>query len=498
MLINIIMTTLIPSGAIQLFQKISLFYSYDPIQYQEDSQYSWISAETLREYHDACHEILLERYDEVATMLSSIDKNSSNSMQLASEKINEDTFVMLPEDVSTYMDNGLSFEATVEDDMFGELVATSAVFSTSDSGNTIQLTFNASSINTGIHPFPYTSIDATIVFELSFWQNNYYRNGTSPSTIIINDMYRGPADNIGDRGQNYYAPLTITCSSLDGMTANNYFRNVSGTWRFDTQSFELTGTFDNGATATFLLYVPMTISAAVNKLSGSYTLNANESSIDFQGSITQPKYQWSEFTTTQSPNILRAIDALSSEAEVPQTDLYISAIVDSISDVWSGLIDALPNGENISVEDVVAYVENRLLRDKAIAASEDVAAIKKSAKTHLANSVFVEVALYALSELGIDYDVTMGMTTSELSDLNDLLIDQGVADFEEADGYYNWANIPGCNSMDVSAQFSTAVFNQINDFSVMLEHPALSWISSNFDYIEAEIINVKSELDKVI
>lgn len=498
MSINITMTTLIPSGTIELFKKISLFNSYDPTQYQEDSQYSWISAGTLTEYHNACYTILMERYDEVAALLASIDKDAVNSIPLASEKIDEDTFVMLPEDVSTYMDNGLSFESAVEDDIFGEITLTGATFSTPDSGNTITMTLTGSVENNGIHPFPCTSIDVTIVITMSYWTSNLYRYGTLPCTIIINDMYRGPADNIGDRGENYYAPLTITCSALDGMSGTNYFRNSAGTWDFDTQSFEVTGTFDNGATATFTLNVPLTIVTPDVKLTGTYTINSNSSSLDFGGSITQPKYQWSEFTTTQSPNILRAIDALSSESSEPQTDLYISAIVDSVNDLWDQLSDALPNSENISVDDVLAYLENRLLRDKAIAAAESVTAIKKAAKTHLANAVFVEIAMYALIELDIDFDVAMDMTTSEMSDLNDLLIDAGVTDFEESDGYYNWANIPNCNSMDVCSQFATAVFSQVNDFDDMLEHPALSWISGNFDYIEAEIINVKSELDKVI
>lgn len=500
MSINITMTTLIPSGAIQLFQKISLFNSYDPTQYQDDSQYSWISAETLEEYHNDCHAILTERYDEVVTLLASIDKDASGSIPLASEKIDEDTFVMLPEEVSTYMTNGLSFEADVESDLFvGQQVINSMTMEVIDSGNTLRFTGSVTITNDGIHPFPFTSATVNLVIEVTYYSSYTYYNGTIPATITIENMYRGPADNIGDRGANYYEPLTITSSSLSGLASNNYFRRVADTiWHFDTQTIEVTATFDNGATGTFELYLPFYVDKDVVKLTTVEPVVANGTYIDFNGSITQPQYQWSEFTSTQSPNVLRAIDALSSESNEPQTDLYISAIVDSIDDLWDEVSDALPYSENISVDDVLAYLENRLLRDKTIAAAEDVAAIKKSGKTHLANAVFVYGAQYALEQLGIDVDVTMDMTTSELSDLNDLLIDAGVTDFEEADGYYNWSNIPECNSMDVCSQFSTAVFRQINDFSDMLDHPAISWISGNFDFIEAEILNVKSELDKVI
>lgn len=491
------MSSIVQADYKDIFQKIQLFSEYDPSIYFSDSQYSWIASGTIEAYHIDCQNILNEKYDAIAGDLAAIDSNDESSIELG--PIDEDEFVMQPEDLSTYLIQGLTYEKDVADSLFGKYTFDNITLEVISGGDTIKLNFETKVVlNTDIHPFPFTEMTLDITIQLEYWQSNYYRNGTMPSTIEIKDMYRGPADNIGDRGTNYYDPIDISTASIDGLEATNYLKREGSIWDFDDQTVEVNATFDNGATAIFELNIPLTIDFNAGKITSVVPVVSNGTYLDFQGSIIQPKYQWSDFTSTQSPNTLRAIEALQTSAISPKTELFIEAICDSIDDVWPNVEDALENAENFDSDAIIALVKSDLYANKAVAQAQDLSSIKRYAKTYLANRVFEASVSYALNLLGISTTPSLTMTVAQLSDLNDELVDVGVSNFAEASGYYNWSNIPNCNSKDESARFATAIFTNIKDFDTMLLHPALEWISNNFDFIESEIISAEEQLNKVI
>jgi hypothetical protein len=494
--INNNMSNLIPSTAKDIYHKIQLFTSYDPSVYFGDPQYSWIADDTITAYHEECQTSLNALYDQIAGDMAAIDENDTTSISLG--PTSEDAFVMQPEDLTTYLAQGLTYEKVVTDSKFGKMSFDSIDMEVIDGGNTLRFTASGTLTNTDIHPFPYESLDIQMVIESEYWTTNLYRNHTVPTTITILNVYRGPADNIDDRGANYYDPIDIQATSLNGLEATNYFRCTGTIWDFDTQTIEVTCTFDNGATATLEFNIPFTVDFNAGKITADAPVVSNGTYLDFQGSITQPAYQWSDFTKTQSPNVLRQLEAIQTNAASPKTNLFIEAISDSVTEQWDLTIDALENGENLDKAIVVAQMKSDLYANKTVALAQDVSSIKRYAKTYLANRVFEANASYALTQLGITIVPSVSMTVGELSALNTALIAAGVTNFEENPGYYNWANIPECNSKDECARYATAVFSNVKDFSVMLEHPALDWISDNFDYIESEMLTVKTELNKVI
>lgn len=489
------MSNLISDTAKDIFTKIQLFADYDPTQYQDDPQYSWISSATLTNYHNDNTERLESEYDEIVGDLAAIDENDTESIQLGST---DDDFVMKPENIDDYLAQGLTFEAEATDALFGKYTFTDIDMTVIDGGNTLEFSFDVTVENTGIHPYPFESMTLNIVINLEYWTTNLYRNGTIPATITILNMYRGPADNIDDRGQNYYAPIDIVASSISGLDATNYFRRSGTIWDFDTMTFDVTTTFDNGSTATMELHVPFTVDFNAGKITADADVESNGTYLDFQGSITMPVGQWSEFTSTQSPNILTAINELFSTSTDPKTLMYSAAIIDSVTEIWPTTIDALPYGEFLDMDNVLQGVQADLAESQSVASVEYQNSVKKHAKTFFANQVFIEGANYALNELGINTEATIGMTQPQLSDLNDELIAAGVTDFEEEDGYYNWANIPQCNSLDECSRYATAVFEEVLDFDEMMDHPALNWLRNNYDYITAEVLTAKNEIAKVI
>lgn len=492
------MSNLISEAAKSIYRKIELFSEYDPTKYQDDLQYDWVSDDTLTSYHTDCAERLQDGYDEIVGDLASIDENDLNSIPLAGT--DPDEFVMQPEDLTDYLSQGLTYEKVVTDDLFGKSYFTSITMESIGAGVQVRFTMDASVTNNGIHAFPFETIDLHIELLMDQWTSNIYFAPTNAGTTIsITNMYRGPADNIGDRGRNYYAPIDIASVSITDYPSNYYFAKRSGiTWDLDIYDLEITVTFDNGATAVLDLNLPFSVEYASNALDVVLPVDPNGSYIDFQGSITQPAYQWSDFTQTQSPNILAALAALESSSVSPQTTFFINALIDSVESVWDDTIDALEYGEYYDMSDILMNLKADLFANKAIAEAKDVSIIKRYAKTYLANRVFEVGGTYALLKLGINTPCSITMTSAELSDLNAELIDAGVTDFEESSGYYNWANIPECNSKDECSRFSIAIYSQVNDLDDMLLHPAISWISNNYDYIEAEILTTKTELDKVI
>lgn len=490
------MSNLVPSTAKDIYQKIELFESYDPSQYFGVEQYAWIASGTINGYHAECKSILSERYDEIAGDLAAIDENDSTSLPLG--PTGEDGFTMEPADLTSYLAQGLTYEKEVTHALFGQYVFDSIDMTVLNGGDDLEFKCIATVTNTDIHPYPFESMTLEITITMEYWQANLYHNGTIPSNIQILNMYRGPADNIDNRGANYYDAIDITCTSLSGMEATNYWRRVGSIWDFDTMTFEVTATFDNGATATFELYVPFTVDFNAGKITSDTPVVINDSYIDFQGSITQPAYQWSDFTKTQSPNVLRAIEAMKTGAVTPKTALYIEAIGDSINNSWDTIIDAIENGEELDKSAIITLVKSDMNGNKAIAKAKDMASVKRYGKTYFANRFFEASAAYAIGLLGISITPSVSMTVAQLKELDTALIAAGVSDFEETSGYYNWANIPNCNSKDECSRFATAMFDTIKDFDVMLEHPTLLWISNNFDYIESEMLTVKEELNKVI
>lgn len=491
------MSNLISDTAQEIYQKIELFSEYDTSEFYEDESYSWITGGTISKYHTECQDLLTEQYDSIVGDISSIDSNDSTSIALG--PVDEDEFVMQPEDLDLYLAQGLTYEKAVEDDFFGQYSIPDISMTVDGGGDIITFDFGTISVtNNRIHPFPFTSMELSITMQMEYRSSNLYDDGSFPCTITINDMYRGPADNIGDRGQNYYDPINIVATSIDGMDAGNYLRRDGDIWDLDTQEFEITATFDNGAIATFNIYLPFTLEFVGGKITSAVPVESNGSYIDFQGSLTQPAYQWSDFTQTQSPNVLRAIEALQTNAASPKTNLFIEVICDSITDIWPDIIAAINNGDQLDLADIVSNVNADLYDNKTVALAQDTSIIKRYAKTYLANRLFEANAKYALELLNIDIDPSVTMSVSELSALNDVLILAGVTTFEEASGYYNWSNIPNCNSKDECARFATALFNNIKDFDEIMEHPTLLWISNNYDYIETEIYAVKTQLNKVI
>jgi hypothetical protein len=497
------MTTLLSPGTSQIYEKIILFSEYDPTQYQDDPQYSWITSESLQAYLDQCTSILQGRYDDIAGGLASIDKDDDESIPLAEERIEDDTFVMQPEDVSVYMTNGLSFEYDITDALLSQtMVFGNTTIQTDDAGNNITMIFESDLPNPDqITTYPFTNLHLILRITMEYIASGRYDATYAEFIVTYTDLYRGPQDNVGDRGANYYDKILATATYFEPVSGNPSTRYVkSGSlWSLNkTESNSVDYTLDNGSSGQIDFDFAFTTTSALTKFVGGEIVDSNNSDANFTGSLTMPKYQWSEFTKTQSPNILREIDSLYTEVNSPQTDLFVSGIIDSITEVWPGVIDALPNGENYSMEDILEDLEARLNSSKAISEAENIESITKIAKTYLASGVFVEGANYALAQLGIDSVAKINMTISELSDLNDELIDIGITDFEETEGYYNWANVPEANPMDECSRFATAIFDRVNSFSEMESHPAITWISNNFDFIEGELLTAENELKEVI
>lgn len=494
------MSNLISESVQELYSKIGLFEEYDPTQY---SGYPWISDDTLSTYHQDCYAALLSQYDEVAGDLASIDDADLNSIALG--EYADEEFSMEPADLTDYLEQGLTFEFANTADIFD----TANEFSNMDmqlisGGQFLNFIASGTLTNNDIHPYPFTSMDWWIRIQYDYIGSSRYDYEEGEYSFTFHDLYRGPKDNIGDRGENYYEPVTVSGSGsfdtadLDPSDASLRMIWSTDRWAITTPAQTATYTLDNGATGTInlnLLWEIVRSSGIINTDDG---FDYNGANFDFAGSITMPKYHWSTFTRTQSPNILRQIDSLFSTATPPKTTLFINAITDSLTYLWPTYADALDNAEELNEDAILTLVKSDLLSNKAVAEAQDVSNIKRYAKTYLANRVFETNANYALSLLGITTTASLSMTSAELAALNTELVAAGVTNFELDSGYYNWANVPECNSKDECSRFATALIDQVNDFDEMLDHPALDWMSGNYDYIEAELLSAKTELDKVI
>lgn len=493
------MTNLLPESAEQLSEKVRLFSEFDPVEYSEDTS---VSDDTLIEYHTDCSDTLQTRMDTISGKMASIDKEDTESIPLASETIEDDEFQMLPLDPTTYMENGLSFASSITHDLFTDDISFSVEsLDVLNGGDDVEVHLLGTVTNTEINPFPVKNIYVYVNIIFYYQSVNTYRASTFTYYLVTEDLYRGPKDNFEDRGSNYYEPITTGTSETAELAPPDFIElsRAGDIWTLDTTAYSASFTLGNGSTGVISATLPFEIDGITTKMNGTEVLRTNGSVADLGGTIAMPQFQWSEFTTTQSPNILARINELSSGGDTIQNDLYISYISNQLSTAYDLVIDALPNSSQFNKESIIEAVINTINARKVsgkISGKESYRAIGKQA---LGEQTFVESANYALEDLGIDYPIsTIDMTTDMLESIDEELNAKGVYGFKVSEGYFDWGIVPNCNTLDICSRFATAVFNEILSFDSISEHPSIKWMTDNFDYIQIDMNETDTALDEVI
>lgn len=488
------MTNLLPDVASQLSEKVRLYKEFDPISYSLET---WVSDDVLTNYHNECFDVLDSDLNDIIGKLSSIDKNNIESIPLSSE---DDEFEMLPSNAEEYMPNGLSKEFTIEDDLllYFDTFADTVVQS-SDGGDTIRIEFSAKVDNPNL-PYPFNSVQIDFNVNFIYVSTNRYDAANAQFIITYIDLYRGPLDNIGDRGANYYQPITATATYDEPVVGNPSTRltKIGSTWSLNVSEAADSYTLDNGSVGLINFDFNFTIENAATKLSDEDIVLSNNTGADLNGALYMPILQWSEFTTTQSPNIKKKIAALTTGLNETQADLYIDFISSQLSPAYDIAIEALPNSFNYNKQSIIEAVINTIKARKAAGKISKKDSYRDIGKQSLAEETFVESANYALSELGIDITITeIRISLDDLAAIDLALQEKGITGFE-AEGWYDWGVVPNCNTLDICSRLAEATFNEIPDFETLEEHPTIKWLSENFDYIESNMSETNEALDKVI
>lgn len=492
------MTNLVPDTSDELAQKVNLFGEFDP---DDHSTEDWVSDETLIAYHSQCYGLLTENLDSLIGRLATIDKENSESIPLASEKIDADEFVMEPVDLTEYLAAGLAFEYTITDAILSTpMVFSDTVINTSDAGNNITIAFSVTMENPNV-PYPFTNVQLDLTILMQYIATGRYDAVAATFTLTYADLYRGPLDNINDRGANYLDPIVATVTVAEPITGNpsTRYTKTGSLWSLNVSSAADAYTLDNGSNGILNFDFNFTTTSELTKFVGGEVIDSNVTDVDLNGALVMPASQWVDFTKTQSPNIIASLNALYSEVDTPQDDLYIDYLMDKITAGNEVTLDALPNGENIDYDYVIAYVNSALTSRDTIAKASTKEALRVLTKQSLADGTFIASANYAFEVLGLDYLITtISLTAAQLNLINGELIAVGVTDFESAPGYYDWAKVPNVNTLDTCSQYATATFESILTFEEISDHRTVSWITNNFNSIELELNQTSSDLDKVI
>ncbi len=487
------MSNLLPDVAIELAEKVRLYGEFDATDY---SEYPSVSQVSMESYHAECFASLEEQLEDINGKLSSVDKTDTSSIPLATEKAEANEFVMQPEDPSAYMDSTLSFEFIMTDAIFSEILTfPNTTIETEDTGDNITMTFEQDLLNPDL-PYPFKNVHLILRINMEYIASGRYDASDAEFIVTYTDLYRGPLDNVGDRGANYLDPVTVYATYFEPVVGNPTTRYLkSGSlWSLNvSESNAVAYTLNNGSSGSINFDFHFTTTSALTKFVGNEIVDSNNSDADFNSSLTMPKYQWTEFTKTQSPNILAQIALLYSEEDIPQNNLYISSIANQLDSAYDATIDALPYGEFLDKESIttatVAVIESTKTKAKAVDS------YRINGKQALAEITFYASATYAINKLGITGTIT---PATDLAALNIKLITVGVTNFETSLSYYDWGVIPDCNTINASSRFATAVFDSIDTLNVVLTHPGVEWLSDNFTVIESEISETNVSLEAII
>ena len=481
------MTNLLPESASEIAEKIDLYNNFDPSNYPLENQ------EALESFKSACVADLETKLAAINGKLSAVNKSEVGSLPLATEKNAEDAFVMQPEDPSEYMVNGLSFPYTHTDHMLDDVMTYGdSVIETDDGGNTIIIRLSQITENDDqLRAWPFRSVQVDLTIWFNWAANGRYDADHAEFIITYTDLYRGPLDEIDDRGANYYDKIVATATYSEPIIGNptTRYSRVGSTWSLNVSSAPNDAyTLDNGSAGTIDFGFNFTTTSSLNKFVGGEIVDSNGTNSSLNGYISMPKFQWSEFTKTQSPNILNKINDFSSDAEPIETDMYIIDLESQLNTIWDETIDALPNGEYIRKEEVI---ENVITAIKANKSFDPIIVGKK----YLGEETFYQSASIAINNLGIEGIITID---TDLAEINEKLIEVGITNFEVGVGYYNWVNVPECNSLDVCSQYASAVFDRVDSLDTVLENPGSKWLSDNFKYIELDINETNKALEEII